>query len=56
MKDLLERCFMCIHPNESEVLLDIKITIVKLKQDMNEMDAYMCYIEQKEQEAKHGLD
>ena len=54
MKDLLERCYMCIHPNESEVLLDIKKTIIRLKENMQEMDAYMDWIEQKEEEAQYG--
>tara|TARA_Y100000356_G_scaffold21123_1_gene14958 strand:+ start:77 stop:271 length:195 start_codon:yes stop_codon:yes gene_type:complete len=55
-KDLLERCYMCIHPNESDVLLDIKKAIIKLKENMQEMDAYMNYIEQKVEESKYGLD
>ena len=54
MKDLLERCYMCIHPNDSKVLLDIKKTIIKLKEDMHEMDAYMEHIAQKEEEARYG--
>ncbi len=47
---------MCISPNESDVLLDIKKTIIKLKENMQEMDAYMNWIDQKVEESKYGLD
>lgn len=54
MKDLLEQCYVKISTKESDLLLNIKKTIIKLKEDMNEMDAYMSYIEQKVEEVKYG--